>query len=895
MRFYFALLCTVFLTLPLPAAAQDFDFYARGPYRPAVPRPEAILGYRVGSQHTMYHQQQAVLDAMIAAAPDRARTEVIGRTVEGKVMRLVVISAPENIARLDEIRADLARLTDPRKTTPDEAKAIAQRTPVTVLLTHSVHGNEPAGFECAMQTVYQLLASDEPATLDVLRHAVVLINPSQNPDGHERFAAWSNSVAVVTDEPAAVEQTEPWSIWGRYGHYRFDMNRDLLAQSQNESKALAGVYIRWRPQVIADLHSTTESYFFPPVSQAQNANLPPRTYEWFERFGRANGSAFDRFGWQYFVRDVFDFFYPGYIDMWPSMRGGVGMTFETDGGPELKKRKADGSVVTFEMAIAHHYVASLATLEYAAAHGPERLSDFYDFHGSGMAQARKRPFRRVVFSSADSTRALWLARRLASEEIEVTRLTQPWSTQRANSYLGGSAQKATFPPGAYVVDLAQPQARLATTMLEPRAAFDSGFVRKQVEAFERNQRRGPDEPQEGYEFYDITAWSLPLTLGLNAWWTDDTARVTGVRASAADSLPLPAAPGRAASVYLFGNQDESGVRLAMRLLGEGFRVAAATRPIVAHGRQYPAGTFVARIQRNPATLHERISALSREVRAPVTAIQSAFPDSGQFGVGSNAVVPLHNPRVILAAGDGVSTTSFGALWFYFERELGLPVVPVELASFGAVDLGPYNVLVIPDGSADQLWHELGEDGAAKLKQWVSEGASVIAMGGSVGLLARKEIELTTSAPFEPDTTAAKDTTVTRRLEAGPPLASPSASAGTEPAYIPGSIFRATLDRTHWLTFGYDGNSLPVMLETSVLRKPSKKGANPVAFTGSDLLLSGWSWPKNTERLLENTVWASVESSGAGSVVVFAEAPVVRGFWRGPARLLTNAILFGTGR
>ena len=256
-------LLTVLLLVPTILRAQEFDFYSRGPYRPAVPRPESLLGYRVGSQQTMYHQQQQVLDRLIAAAPDRVRTEVIGKTAEGKVMRLLIISAPENLTRLEEIRADLGRLADPRRTSAADARAIAERTPVTALLTHSVHGNEPAGFEAAMQTTYQLLASDEPATLEILKNVVVLINPSQNPDGHERFAAWYNSVAVGTDEPAALEQTEPWAVWGRYNHYRFDMNRDLLAQSQEESKALAGVYVRWRPQVVADLHSTTSQYFFP--------------------------------------------------------------------------------------------------------------------------------------------------------------------------------------------------------------------------------------------------------------------------------------------------------------------------------------------------------------------------------------------------------------------------------------------------------------------------------------------------------------------------------------------------------------------------------------------------------------------------------------------------------
>ncbi|HSB53644.1 MAG TPA: hypothetical protein VLD58_04785, partial [Gemmatimonadales bacterium] len=128
------------LLLPGVLHAQEFDFYARGPYRAQVPRPEAVLGYRIGTQQTMYYQQQTVLDRMMAAAPDRVRSEVIGRTAEGKVMRLLIISAPENLARLDEIRANLARLADPRRTTAAEARDLAERTPVTVLLTHSVHG-----------------------------------------------------------------------------------------------------------------------------------------------------------------------------------------------------------------------------------------------------------------------------------------------------------------------------------------------------------------------------------------------------------------------------------------------------------------------------------------------------------------------------------------------------------------------------------------------------------------------------------------------------------------------------------------------------------------------------------------------------------------------------------
>jgi len=244
MRLFCPVLAAAALCLAAPLVAQDFDFYARGPYRAGVPRPESVLGHDVGQRHTMYHQQQQVLDKLIAAAPERVRTEITGKTHEGKVLRVLIISAPDNLAKLDQIRADLEQLEDPRLTSKAAAQALAAQLPAVALLTHSVHGNEPAGFESVMQTAYQLLASDEPATLEILKHTVVILNPSQNPDGHERFAAWSNGIAVASDEPAAMEQNEPWEIQGRFNHYRFDMNRDMLAQSQPEAQALAGVMRR---------------------------------------------------------------------------------------------------------------------------------------------------------------------------------------------------------------------------------------------------------------------------------------------------------------------------------------------------------------------------------------------------------------------------------------------------------------------------------------------------------------------------------------------------------------------------------------------------------------------------------------------------------------------------
>ncbi len=899
MRPALVVLATLAVSPPL-AAQQPFDWYGRGPYRAAVPRPDSLLGHGLGARHTMYFEQQGVLDRLIAAAPERVRTEVIGTTAEGKVMRVLIISAPENLARLDQIRADIATLGDPRKTTVAAAAEVARRTPAIALLSHSIHGNEPAGFEAVMQTAYQLLASDEAATQDILKNVVVILNPSQNPDGHERFAAWNNGSAVGSDEPGALEQTEPWSVWGRYNHYRFDMNRDFIAQSQAETRALMGVMVKWHPQLVIDLHSTTSQYFFPPTSDPLNPQVGPWQRKWEDRFGRGNAAAFDRFGWAYFNRDTYDFFYPGYVDLWPSMSGATGMTFETDGGPELKIRKDDGTITTFADGIAHHFVASLASLGVLAQGREERLKDYYEFHATGLTEARARAMKRVVIApSGDPARALKVAQLLARSEVEVFRTTAPYTAPAAHDYLNGTATKRTFPAGSYLIDLAQPEARLATTMLEPRAAFDTVFTRRQMEKFERNRRRGEESQSEGYDFYDITAWSMPYSFGLDAAWTEDLLPVPGEPVTGETTLPPGSVNGRAQSAYLFPGGRETSTRLALNLLREGFSLGVATVPIRADAVTWPAGTFVARVGRNGPALHERMASLAADTRAQVAAVASAFVDSG-MGVGSDYVQALRKPKILLAAGDGVSTTTFGDVWFYLEKELRYPVVPVDLGNLGRVNLSDFNLLILPDGSGSTMLRRAGD--AERIKRWVQEGGAIIGIGSAYSFVTAKEMGLSTvgevGASDDSDKVKEKkaaDSTMTQVPAFGAPIVSPTAPNGSKPEYLAGLIARATLDRTHWLTFGYVGNQLPVFMSGNAFFTPSKKGDNPVAFVGKDLILSGFGFPGNTERLLTGAVWATVESAGQGKVVLFADDPLFRGFWRGTAGLFNNAILMAPGR
>src|SRR5439155_359623 len=159
------------------------------------------------------------------------------------------------------------------------------------------------------------------------------------------------------------------------------------------------------------------------------------------------------------------------------------------------------------------------------------------------------------------------------------------------------------------------------------------------------------------------------------------------------------------------------------------------------------------------------------------------------------------------------------------------------------------------GGASRMKRQLGDDGVTRLKSWVSDGGALIGFAGAGMLLADKDVGLTSIAALGADSTAKPDTTVPGKE---PPVLSPTSPSKDKPEWLPGSIFRATLDPTHWLTLGYESDRLPVYVEGSTFWKLSKNGANPVAFVGDSLALSGFTWPGNTERLLKGTAWAGLE-------------------------------------
>jgi hypothetical protein len=911
---------------------KPFDFYARGDYRPNVPRPQAILRYDVGDFHTTYAQMEQVINAIAAAAPDRVKIFDIGETHEHRMQHLVAISAPENMARLEEIRLNNLRLADPRKTSAAEAQVIVQNNPTIAWMAYTIHGNESASFEAMMQVVYQLAASNEPETLNILKNTVVLVLTGENPDGHERFVTWYNSVSVGDPNRNAYEHREPWAIWGRYSHFRFDLNRDTLAQTQKETQNMQSAFMQWMPQLAIDHHGQPSQMFFPPDSLPINPNLPqPFFNKWNEMYGRANAAAFDANHWDYYVRDVFDAFYPGYWDMYPSLNAAIGMTYETDAGgfKGIRWTRDDGSIVTLRSGIAKHYVAGLTALSVTAQHKNERLKDYYDFRANAMRDAATWKMKRVVIlPDKDPVKAAELVELLLRSKIDVKVTTAPITSTRAHTYMekDSPAVSKTFPAGSYAVDVNQPQAVLIKAFLEQDTPQDKAFVDDNMARFRRNQMRGQGQAKEDYGFYDITAWSLPLAFGVEAYWTEDAPAFAGNVATAETITAVKQGnyAGRANVAYIIPyDTDVAGIAM-IRLLQQGYRVAVATRTLNAAGRNWPRGTFVIRISRNADTIHEAVAKLAGDLGIRVIAANSGFAEVGDTGIGGESVNSLRAPKIAMVADDAVSQTSFGSIWWTLDK-YGIPFTALSIGAIKSGALRDFNVLILPDGSPGRYMSLFGAGGVSTLKDFVNGGGTMItARGGSV-FAALKDVGLTTSklvgsADDEekgknadegkkpeptPSPTAAKPTPTATPIEqptdltegvapALPPITSPSADNNKVPVELPGSIMRATVDRTTYLTFGLEQDEFPVLLASGYFFRYSKEGNNAVVFDAKPkkpLTISGFTWEGNTERLLAGTAYIIDEPTGSGHVILFAEDPFFRGLFRTATRPFMNSILF----
>jgi hypothetical protein len=353
----------------------------------------------------------------------------------------------------------------------------------------------------------------------------------------------------------------------------------------------------------------------------------------------------------------------------------------------------------------------------------------------------------------------------------------------------------------------------------------------------------------------------------------------------------------------------------MRLMQNDYKVAVASRPLNAGGRNWKPGTFVVRVSRNPDSIHDAIAKYSAEMGVNVVAVNSGYSDEGDTGVGGENVLSLRKPKIAMAADEGITQESYGGIWWTFDQ-YGIKFTPMTFGTIRGGGLKDYNVLILPSGSPGRFASQLGSGGAATLKEFAQGGGTIITLSGSAVYATMKDVGLTSSkmvgssddeqkgkiAEDKPSPTPAPTSTATpvpddHTPEVGaslPPIMSPSADNNNVPESLAGAIFRATVDRTSYINYGVDQNEISVLLQTGYFFRYSKEGTNAVVFDANPrrpLTISGFVWEGNTERLLKGTSYIIDESTGGGHVVLFAEDSFYRGMTRATTRQFFNAIAF----
>jgi hypothetical protein len=877
---------------------------------PAVPTPKSVLGYEIGAYHTSYLGVVRYAEALARAVPDRVKLVPIGESYERRPMMLLVISSPANVQNLPAIQADIAKLTDPRSLSDAEADAIVKRSPAVTWDNFGNDGNESAAVEAGLEMAYRLAASRGGEIEQALTQVVAVLNVCHNPESRERFVAWYNAHQVGekgTADPQALEHRGPWGMDTNNNHYQADLNRDSVWATQQETRNVIQAYREWNPQTFIDHHGETENFFFPPVALPVNPNIPKFHLDWLTTYGRAIAAVSDTRGWSYFTGEVFDEFYPGYWDAYPFLKGGIGFTFETNAGgyTGLQVERDDRTVITLRDGIDKHVEGGIAVMLTTAVKREEKLRDYLRFRRSAIEEGRTGPVRAyVLVPGTDPGRVSDLVGTLLLHGIEVRRTDAELSVARARGYLAGGAAPRRIAAGAFVVPLDQPEKRMIQALFEPRTEQQAEFVAEQAKKRAFNRRRGRNVPAEDIAFYDVTAWALPYVQGVETYAVEEPVGA-GTLISAPPSV-VGAVRERARSAYLFDPRTLGSTRLAFELLREGFKIAVAREGFTLAGAAWPMGTFVVRTERNPATLHDRLAALAAPLGVQVAAAQTAFTEEGP-DLGSATLDAIKHPRIAVLADRPTDETAFGAIWFLLEKRLGVPFTALRAEDLASADLTRYDVIVFPDGSPSRYRQAVTEAIVKRLSAWVEDGGVLVLSGGAAAFAADPKVAWTQARligpPPEPEGEDAKEKARAaadekdreaekkdpQRLATDRAVRRQAEQRAEETDFTPGAIFAADLEPEHFLRFGYGDGPLAVQVASTYVFAASPTGTNVARIRREKPLLSGFAWPEAESRL-RGAAYLVDEPRGKGHVVLFADDPNFRNYWRGLEKLFTNALL-----
>jgi hypothetical protein len=828
----------------------------------AVPTPRAVIGFDLGTDRVLanYTETRALLDAIAAASP-RVRVADLGPTVEGRRMVAAVIASPANLARLDELKRGWTRLADTRGLAGDERSRLLATLPSCVLIVGGIHSNEVAGTQSALLLAYQLAAApDGSPEAAWLEHTVVLVVPSVNPDGQEAVVGWYRKTLGTPSEGS-----NPPFLYHRYaGH---DNNRDFVFLTQPESRDLNRfAYREWHPQVFLDMHQmgmTGPRQFVPPFAEPLAPNVHPLVWRmtsligaWMSLRLEEQGKAGVVSGW------MFDGNWIGGTRNTGWWKNVFGLLTETAGaalaspvavdenelkasGKGLQEYRAQvnfpnpwrGGSWGLADAVGYQTTLARALVELAALHRRDLLDGVATMAAAAVEKGeREAPAAYLVPpGGADPGRRRDLVNLLLEAGVEARITTGAASVDDG----------IPIPAGTIVFPAAQPLRQYLVEVMErqryPQVTLGAG--------------------DEIALPYDITAWTMPLYLGVEVRRAERAVSGEVAPLAAPLAAPAPAPELAAARAVAVSAGQLAGYAAANRALAAGDAVVRLAAPLRTGGAELPAGTVV--LAGGPRLVEE-------------------LQTSGAAGVPLEAMpedaLPLHAVRV------GVYNPNFGledAGWSRWVLERGgfaaRPVYSAEIASGSfardtrVLVVPPLAGKVIVEGSEARLVElpkeyrgGIGKEGVEAIRRFLAGGGTVIGFGESAEWLAE-----VADAPV---------TNVLRGVE-------------RKDVYAPGALLDLEVDGSSPLGWGMPAHcaamvDAPVALETRPAARPGARSVT-ARFPDGELVLSGWM--RGEERLRRRAAAVEVRV-GNGRLVLFSFAPYFRGQTEATFPLLYNAVM-----
>lgn len=802
-------------------------------YNSQIPTPKSIIGHEVGDWH-ITHDKLVQYMYEVAEKSNRVTIENRGSTFEGRPLVLLTITSEKNHQRIDDIQKNHVALTE-----ANSSSLNTQEMPIVVYQGFSIHGNEPSGSNAALALVYYLAAAEGTVIDNLLDNTIILLDPSYNPDGLQRFAYWANmhKNKNISPDPNDREYNEVWP-GGRTNHYWFDMNRDWLPAQLPESRVRIKTYHEWYPNILTDHHEmgTNSSFFFQPGIPSRTHPLTPqKNQDLTGAIAKFHANAFNKIGSLYYTEESFDDFYYGKGSTFPDINGGVGILFE-QASSRGHAQESDNGILTFPFTIRNQFTAALSTLEAAVSMRKEMLDYQKDFFNNARKEASKGGA--IVFGDEkDASKVYHLAEILQRHKIKFHEIKNDFSSNGKNF-------KKNF---GYIIPKNQKQHRLINAMFEKRTQFQDSL------------------------FYDVSAWTFPLAFNVD-YSENISMSQAGAVVSELKNNEL-AVLRKSNYAYLMEWHEYYSPKALNKILKKGIRAKVGMKPFSVEDNQYDYGTILIPVQNQDLSLdelHVFLKEISKENHIKITGVTTGLTKG--IDLGSRQFKTLGTPKIALIIGDGISPYDAGEIWHLMDQRYDIQITKLDTRTLSRKDLSSYTDIILPNNWGNAL----DKNSTEKLKSWVKDGGTLIGFKNAGKWMNKNDV---LKLKFKSKKDSAKHISFEQK----------SNYFGAQ--VIGGAIFNTKIDRSHPITFGYKNTSLPMFRNSTLFLEADKESFNnPLTYT-NEPLLSGYIAKKNLS-LLKETVPFRKGKLGKGTVIYFTDNTNFRAFWYGTNKLMMNAIFFG---